>query len=226
MNFWRVIGVQDKNAMEWGKRVWVWTGIILGSSVAHAAAQYSVEINLQRQTAYLIRGNRVVLASPISSGRSGHLTETGSFKIIEKELNHYSSLYGRIVDASGRTVVSDADSDMKVPRGGRFIPAPMRYFMRFHAATGMHAGYLPGYPASHGCVRMPEQNAIQFFHAVEVGTPVHVVGRTPRTREYFQWGPQPSRRPPYDRRYDPRFDPRFGDPRYDPRYAPPPDWWR
>jgi lipoprotein-anchoring transpeptidase ErfK/SrfK len=212
--------------MEWRKRVWLGTGIILGSYVAQAAAQYSVEIDLQRQTAYLIRGNRVVLASPISSGRSGHLTETGSFKIIEKELNHYSSLYGRIVDASGRTVVSDADADMKVSRGGRFIPAPMRYFMRFHAATGMHAGYLPGYPASHGCVRMPEQNAIQFFRAVEIGTPVHVFGRTPRTRDYFEYGPQPLRRPQFDRRYDPRYDPRFRDPRFDPRFAPPPDWWR
>ena len=212
--------------MKWGRKVWLWTGIIIGSCTAQAAAQYSVEINLQRQTAYLIRGNRVVLASPISSGRSGHLTETGSFKIIEKEVNHYSSLYGKIVDASGRTVVSDADADMKVPRGGRFIPAPMRYFMRFHGATGMHAGYLPGYPASHGCIRMPEQNAIQFFNAVEVGTPVHVVGTTPRTRDYFEYGPQPSRRPQYDRRYDPRYDPRFRDPRYDPRYVPPPDWWR
>jgi lipoprotein-anchoring transpeptidase ErfK/SrfK len=212
--------------MEWRKKVWLGTSIILGSYVAQAAAQYSVEINLQRQTAYLVRGNRVVLASPISSGRSGHLTETGSFKIIEKELNHYSSLYGKIVDASGRTVVSDADADMKVPRGGRFIPAPMRYFMRFHAATGMHAGYLPGYPASHGCVRMPEQYAIQFFRAVEVGTPVRVVGRTPRTRYYFEYGPQPSQRPQFDRGYDPRYDPRYRDPRFDPRYAPPPDWWR
>src|SRR5437762_6327028 len=102
--------------MKWGKKVWLWTGVILGSYVSQAAAQYAVEIDLQKQAAYLIRGNRVVLASPISSGRSGHLTETGSFKIIEKELNHYSSLYGRIVDASGRTAVSDADADMKVDR--------------------------------------------------------------------------------------------------------------
>lgn len=212
--------------MEWERRVWLWTGIIFASCAAQAAAQYSVDIDLQRQTAYLIRGNRVVLASPISSGRSGHLTETGTFKIIQKERNHHSNLYGKIVDASGRTVVSDADADMKVPRGGKFIPAPMRYFMRFDGATGMHAGYLPGYPASHGCVRMPEQYAMQFFEAVEIGTPVHVFGRTPRTRDYFQYGPQPTRRPQYDRRPDPRYDPRFRDPRYDPRYAPPPDWWR
>src|SRR5436190_83638 len=110
--------------------------------------------------------------------------------------------------------------------GSRLIPAPMRYFMRFHAATGMHAGYLPSYPASHGCVRMPEQNAIQFFRAVEVGTPVHVFGRTLRTRDYFEYGPQPSRPLPYDRGYDPRYDPRFRNPGYDPGYVPPPDWWR
>jgi lipoprotein-anchoring transpeptidase ErfK/SrfK len=210
--------------MESRNKLWLWTGIILGSHIAQAAAQYSVEIDLQQQAAYLIRGNRVVLASPISSGRSGYLTETGSFKIIEKEANHFSNLYGKIVNAYGRTVVSDADADMKVPRGGKFVPAPMRYFMRYHGATGMHAGYLPGYPASHGCVRLPEEYAIEFFSAVEIGTPVHVFGRTPRTRDYFEYGPQPSRRRLYDRRYDPRFDPRFRDPYYDPRYAPPPGW--
>ena len=186
---------------------------------------FSVEIDLQQQTAYLIRGRRVVLQSPISSGRYGHLTETGSFKVIEKERNHYSSIYGKIVDASGRTIVADADADMRVPPGGKFIPAPMHHFMRFHGADGMHAGYLPGYPASHGCVRMPEQMAIAFFNAVEVGTPVRVFGHTPRTNDYYRYGPQPPGRGPIwnGRPVDPRFDPRFG-PRYDPRFVDP--WWR
>jgi hypothetical protein len=56
----------------------------------------------------------------------------------------------------------------------------MPYFMRFNGAEGMHAGYLPGYPASHGCVRLPDEKAIAFYRAVEVGTPVSVFGRTPR----------------------------------------------
>ena len=142
-------------------------------------AETSVEIDLQEQRAYLLQNGRPVLASPISSGRYGHLTEGGSFKVIEKERNHYSSIYGKIVDASGRTVVADADVDMKVPSGCRFVPAPMPYFMRFHGSDGMHAGYLPGYPASHGCVRMPDQYAVAFFNAVSVGTPVTVFGRTP-----------------------------------------------
>jgi L,D-transpeptidase-like protein len=197
--------------MGWRKGIFLAALVLSGVQWVEAQPGYSVEIDLEQQTAYLIRGRRIVLASPISSGRSGHLTETGSFKIIEKERNHFSSLYGKIVDRNGRTVVADADADMAVPRGGKFIPAPMRYFMRFHAATGMHAGYLPGYPASHGCVRMPEQNAIALFNAVEVGTPVHVFGRTARTRQYFRYGPQPSR-PLYQRPMQPRFDPRFGPP--------------
>ena len=182
--------------------------------------------------AYLIQHRRVVLESPISSGRYGHLTQTGSFKVIEKERKHYSSIYGKIVDGSGRTVVADADVDMKVPSGCKFVPAPMHYFMRFHGADGMHAGYLPGYPASHGCVRMPEELAIAFFNSVEIGTPVHVFGRTPRTNEFHRYGVQRPRNyrvwsgrpvnPWMDPRFDPRYDPRQ-DPRFNPRYDP---WWR
>src|SRR5436309_13794253 len=88
-------------------------------------AEISVEIDLQEQMAYLLQNGRPVLASPISSGRYGHLTKTGSFAILEKERTHYSSMYGKIVDASGNTVVADADADRSVPRGGEFIPAPM-----------------------------------------------------------------------------------------------------
>ena len=140
----------------------------------------SIEIDLQEQTAYLIRNGRAVFSTPISSGRYGHLTDVGSFKVMEKERNHFSTLYGRIEDARGNIIVADADSDMPVPRGGKFVRAPMRYFVRFNNTIGMHAGYLPGYPASHGCVRLPEDKAIAIFNAVDVGTPVTVFGRTPR----------------------------------------------
>jgi len=181
-------------------------------------AETSVEIDLQEQMAYLLQNGRPLLASPISSGRYGHFTRTGSFKILEKEKTHYSSMYGKIVDARGNTIVADADADadMSVPRGGKFIPAPMHYFMRFNGADGMHSGYLPGYPASHGCVRMPEQYAIAFFNSVSEGTPVTVVGRTPAGRYLGQ------SQSLFMRRGD-----RFADPRFGPRFAPPPPpWWR
>ena len=180
----------------------------------------SVEIDLEEQTAYLLQNGRPVLATPISSGRYGHLTERGAFKILEKERSHYSSMYGKIVDAHGNTIVADADADMRVPPGGKFIPAPMHYFMRFSGADGMHAGYLPGHPASHGCVRMPQENAIAFFNSVDVGTPVTVFGRTPVDRYSDQ------SRSTFPRRRNAFADPRFGRP-FDPRFGPPPPfWWR
>jgi lipoprotein-anchoring transpeptidase ErfK/SrfK len=188
--------------------------LALKAAFAQTFDSYSVEIDLQEQTAYLVRDGRVVLSTPIASGRYGHLTEPGSFKIIDKERSHFSTLYGKIVDASGRTIVSDADADMPVPRGGRFIPAPMRYFMRFNESIGMHAGYLPGYPASHGCVRLPEENAIAFFNAVNVGTPVTVFGRTPRGRSTEEARLRPQ-----------GYRPQFVDPRFDQRLTAP-WWWR
>jgi hypothetical protein len=172
----------------------------------------AVEIDLHFQTAHLVQGGRVVLSTPIASGRHGYLTPTGSFKILDKERKHYSSLYGKIVDARGNTVVADADSAMRVPRGCRFVPAPMHYFLRFSGANGMHAGYLPGYPASHGCVRLPEQNAVAFFNSVDVGTPVTVFGRTPRGRYSTQTNRVQERNRFVDPRFDPYFDRRFARP--------------
>jgi len=204
--------------VELGVRAWLGLSIFC-CAVTALHAETSVEIDLQEQTAYLLRDGRAILASPISSGRYGHLTKTGSFKVLEKERNHHSSMYGKIADARGNTVVADADADMPVPGGGKFIPAPMHYFMRFTGADGMHAGYLPGYPASHGCVRMPEQLAIAFFNSVNVGTPVTVFGRTPTGSYARQW------QSPFMRGGN-----RFADPCFGPRFMPPPPpplpWWR
>ena len=108
-------------------------------------------------------------------------------------------MYGKIVDARGHTIVADADSETRVPRGGHFVPAPMRYFMRFNGAEGMHAGFLPGRPASHGCVRLPEEDAIALFETVPVGTPVTVFGNTAQNSRQSRRSSQFTRRaePPY-----------------------------
>jgi hypothetical protein len=198
---------------------WFLLVFILGAlqpALAQQPGGYSIEIDLQDQLAYLIQDGEVVLTTPISTGRAGHFTTRGAFKIIEKERNHYSNMYGKIVDARGNTIVADADADMAVPRGGRFVPAPMRYFLRFNGVEGMHAGHLPGYPASHGCVRLPEENAIAFFEAVEIGTPVTVFGTTPRRGSAIDNGytTVPRRRQPQASR------------RVDPRFLAPPSWWR
>jgi lipoprotein-anchoring transpeptidase ErfK/SrfK len=139
----------------------------------------SVEIDLSVQKARLKREGKIVIETPVSTGRIGFETPAGPFSVTQKDREHKSSLYGKILDKKGRVLVSDADSKMPVPSGAKFVAAPMRHFLRFNGAIGMHAGRLPGYPASHGCVRLPAGKAAAFFDTVELGTPVRVVGKTP-----------------------------------------------
>ena len=169
----------------------LWTlSIFLALARSAFAGEYSIEIDLEEQRAYLLFHNRMVLESPICSGRANYPTPTGSFHVIEKDALHRSSLYGKIVNSEGRTVIADADADMTVPPGMRFVNAPMPYFLRFTGGIGLHEGYLPGYPASHGCVRLPKDRAIAFYNAAEVGTPVTVFGHAPAAATA---SPHPSR---------------------------------
>ena len=68
----------------------------------------------------------------------------------------------------------DIREHKEVPEGLVYYAAPMPNFMRFHRGIGMHTGYLPGYAASHGCIRMPHHMSEKFFENVEIGTPVIV----------------------------------------------------
>jgi lipoprotein-anchoring transpeptidase ErfK/SrfK len=140
------------------------------------AQQTGVIINLTEQAAYLVEDGRVVLISPIASGKEGRGTPSGTFRIISKDLNHQSGSFGLVVDSYGRVVDANATPGSRIPPGCHYQPAPMPYFMEFSKYVGMHAGYLPGYPASHGCVRMPRDLAAEFFAQVRVGTPVRVIG--------------------------------------------------
>lgn len=136
----------------------------------------SITIDLGEQKAFFYKDNRLVGVSMISSGREGYATPPGQYKVIQKSKDHVSNLYGDYVDSAGNVMVSNvgARRDPKPP-GARFRGAPMPYFLRFHGGYGLHAGFLPGFPASHGCVRMPERMAQIFFANANHGTPVRVV---------------------------------------------------
>jgi len=140
------------------------------------AGSPSITINLGEQKAFFYKDNRLVGVSLISSGREGYRTPPGQYKIIQKSKDHVSNLYGDYVDGGGNVVVANVgvNRDPKPP-GAMFRGAPMPYFLRFHGGYGLHAGFLPGFPASHGCVRMPERMAQIFFANSDHGTPVRVV---------------------------------------------------
>ena len=135
-----------------------------------------VVISLPKQRAYLMVGEQTVIDSPISSGKRGHTSPTGHLPVLEKDPNHHSSLYGDFVDSSGRIVRAGVSARIdSAPSGTHFVGATMKWFMRLTGdGVGMHIGILPGYPASHGCIRMPSDGAKLFYDLVKVGTPVDV----------------------------------------------------
>ena len=135
----------------------------------------SIKISIGEQRAYFYKGEQLVGISQLSTGREGLDTPSGKYKITQKDLDHASSRYGDYVDANDNVVVPNIDNEKDPkPPGTKYKGAPMPYFMRIVGGIGMHAGYLPGYPASHGCIRMPEFMAENFFNTVSLGTPVTV----------------------------------------------------
>ena len=107
-----------------------------------------VVVSLGDQLAFLYRGNTLVAVSTISSGKAAKPTPTGIFPILGKKKFHRSIKYDN---------------------------APMPFMQRLDKyGIALHGGHLPGYPASHGCIRLPKQFAAKLFTVTEVGTPVLV----------------------------------------------------
>jgi hypothetical protein len=134
-----------------------------------------IVISLREQKAFFYRSGQLVGVSALSTGDEEHPTPVGRYAIQQKNQWHQSSQYGDYVDHDGNIVMQNIDRQIDPqPPGTRYDGANMHYFMRFTRGIGMHAGYLPGYPASHGCVRMPQEMAQAFFRNVSIGTPVEV----------------------------------------------------
>jgi L,D-transpeptidase catalytic domain len=133
-----------------------------------------IKISRSQQKAFFYKGGVLVGISRISSGKEDHGTPSGSYKICEKDKDHKSSAYGVFKDkTTGMSVNDNVDIRVdKIPPNAIYYPAPMLNFMRITGGVGMHTGYLPGYAASHGCIRMPHHMSEHFFENVKVGTPV------------------------------------------------------
>ena len=137
---------------------------------------FRIQIILDEQRGILWVRDLVGYEFPVSTGRKGHRTPTGEFKIIAKELKHRSNLYGRVVDSEGNVTVANADfKSITVESGDFFEGAPMPNFMRLtNDGVGMHIGHLPGYAASHGCIRMPSSVTPKIYEMAPIGTPVSI----------------------------------------------------
>ena len=109
-----------------------------------------IYVDLGRQRATVYRNGVRIGVSTISSGKTGHSTPTGVFTILQKNKDHRSSTYDN---------------------------APMPYMQRLTwKGVAMHAGNLPGFPASHGCVRLPMEFAKKLFTVTPMGGTVVIAG--------------------------------------------------
>ena len=135
-----------------------------------------IVVSIPKQRAYLMIREEIVADAPVSSGKRGHETPRGHFTVMEKDPNHHSSLYGDFVDGSGRVVRAGVSAHIdSAPSGTHFAGAAMKWFLRLTGeGVGMHIGILPGYPASHGCIRESVDGAKLFYDHAKVGTPVDV----------------------------------------------------
>ena len=116
---------------------------------ASTGSDVSIIVSLPDQRAYIYRGDSLIGATTVSTGKPGKETPVGDFTILQKKTFHRSNLYSN---------------------------APMPFMQRLTwDGIALHAGHLPGYPASHGCIRMPAAFAKQLYQLTEMGGYVSVV---------------------------------------------------
>ena len=111
--------------------------------------EIAVVISRTAQVAYVYRGDTLVGVASVSTGKPGKTTPLGDFTILQKKIFHRSNLYSN---------------------------APMPYMQRLTwTGIALHAGMNPGYPASHGCIRLPRQFAALLYGVTRMGASVAVV---------------------------------------------------
>lgn len=152
----------------------------------------AIHISLRDQIAEFKRGGRNIGWSFVATGKEGHMTKPGSYRITEKIVDKYSNRYGWIEDEFGNVVKGDAKVTSPVGAGETYVPAPMPFWMRLtNYGIGMHAGVIPrpGETASHGCIRLPKEFAPILFDSIQVGTPVSISNRPAEQREMREYYP-------------------------------------
>ncbi len=144
-------------------------------------AVVEIQVFLREQFLTLFADGKPVFCTDVSTGKRAGWTPVGNYTIISKAARHRSSTYGKYVTRSGRVVRGNVDSRRgNKPEGARFLGAPMPNFLRMtHNGIGIHAGELPGYPASKGCIRVGAGAADFLFSITRVGDIVRVLENSP-----------------------------------------------
>jgi lipoprotein-anchoring transpeptidase ErfK/SrfK len=121
---------------------------VVKDTAVHPQMPLIINVSIARQRVMVYDANGLFAEAPVSTGMAGHSTPMGVFSVIQKDRYHHSNIY------SG---------------------APMPFMQRITwGGVALHAGVLPGYPASHGCIRMPESFAVKMWGWTKMGARVIV----------------------------------------------------
>jgi hypothetical protein len=131
-------------------RAWLAPNDFVWAEALPAEGDARVVVDLLTQTAYAYKGDVLVGAASISSAKTGMVTPLGFWKVLDKRKTYRSKKYGN---------------------------APMPFMQRIDEyGIALHGGPNPGFPASHGCVRMPMKFAEKLFGLTKLGTEVVIEG--------------------------------------------------
>ncbi len=139
-----------------------------------------VKVSLSKQRAYVMEGNTMLLAMPVSVGTPSTPTPAGSFSIFNKEHKHRANTHGYAYSGSQVKQTFLAAR----PAGWSFKGTPMPYWCEFKSNYGFHTGWIKGTPCTHGCIRMHENLSPKFFRLVSNGTPVNIASSQPEDATY------------------------------------------
>jgi hypothetical protein len=139
-----------KAMIETFRKAWLPTGEYVWAEEMPTEGEPKIIIDLLTQTAYAYRGDVLVGAASVSSAKTGKVTPLGFWKVLDKR---------------------------KMYRSKKYNNAPMPFMQRIDEyGIALHGGVNPGYPASHGCIRMPMKFAEKLFGLTKLGTEVVIEG--------------------------------------------------
>lgn len=156
---------------------------------AHDPAQVRVDVSIDAQMVYVMEGDRPLLVTAACSGKYGHRTPLGSFRVTDKDARKRSGEFG-FWGRDGRWLAGGSGSSPGA--GWSFVGYPMAFWVGFQDGIGFHEGYVWPVPRSHGCIRLPHRVAPKFFALVGVGTPVSVARSQPEDETLGRNAPRPS----------------------------------
>lgn len=155
-------------------------------------ANVKVKVSLQNRMVYVLEGDKALLVTATAIGTPSNPTPKGNFRVTGKIKDKRSGTYG--FWAKGDTIVPGKSS--KSPGSGyRYIGFPMQYWVEFLPGYGFHVGSVWPIPRTHGCLRLHQNAAREFFELVRVGTPVSIANTQP---EDATLGKNPSRPTDYN----------------------------